>query len=90
MFPLVELKDEAVDWEGNAAADINRINHTDIELVAVVWLDGAVVTILSEAITDAWVEDSDILLGCISIPEWILGGESTCARSTRTARRIRT
>lgn len=36
---LVELDDKAILWEGYARTNINRINHTDIELVAVVWLD---------------------------------------------------
>lgn len=36
---LVELYDKPVHWECNASANIDCINHTDIELVAVVWLD---------------------------------------------------
>lgn len=80
---LVELDDKPVDWEGYTGTYIDSINHTDIELVAVVWLDIEMVTVLLEAIADAWVEDSDILLGSISVPEWILGGEGG---GTRTAR----
>lgn len=76
---LVELDDETVDRECYTGTYIDSINHTDIELVAVVWLDIEVVTILLEAITDTWVEDSNILLGSISVPEWILGGEGGCA-----------
>lgn len=36
---LVEFDDKTILWEGNAGANILGINHTDIELVAVVWLD---------------------------------------------------
>ena len=72
---LVELYDKPVDWEGNTGTYVDSINHTDIELVAVVWLDIEVVAVLLEAITDAWVEDSNILLGGIRVPEWILSGE---------------
>ena len=36
---LVKLDDKTILWEGNAGANIDSINHTDIELVAVVWLD---------------------------------------------------
>ena len=36
---LVELYDKPVDWKCNAGTNIDSINHTDIELVAVVWLD---------------------------------------------------
>ena len=42
------------------------------------------VTILFEAIADAWVEDSDILLGCSVIPEWILSRQSSGALTTST------
>lgn len=72
---LVELYDKPVDWEGNTGTYVDSINHADIELVAVVWLDIEVVAVLLEAIADAWVEDSNILLGGIRVPEWILSGE---------------
>ena len=36
---LVEFDDKTILWEGNAGANILGINHTDIELIAVVWLD---------------------------------------------------
>lgn len=36
---LVEFDDKTILWEGNAGTNVNGINHTDVELVAVVWLD---------------------------------------------------
>ena len=75
IFEWIEFDNQAEDREGNTSTYIDSINHTDIELVAVVWLDIEMVTVLLEAIADAWVENSNILLGSISVPEWILSGE---------------
>ena len=83
-YELIEFDNQAVLWEGDTSTNVDSINHTDIELVAVVWLDVEVVAVLLEAIADAWVENSNILLGSISVPEWVLGGEGSLTFGGRT------
>lgn len=80
---LVKFNDETILRKCDTSTNIDRINHTDIELVAVVWLNVEVVTIFLKAIADAWVEDSNILLGSIAAPEWILRAQAASTRSTR-------
>lgn len=86
IFPLavgkrIELDNEPIYWERNTATNIDGVDHTDVELVAVVWLDFEVVTLLFEAIADTRVEDSNVLLGCVVVPERILGADSFATNS---------
>ena len=39
VLEAVELNNKSEDREGNAGTNIDSINHTDVELVTVVWLD---------------------------------------------------
>ena len=81
---LGKFNDKTILRKCDTSTNIDRIDHTDIELVAVVWLNVEVVTIFLEAIADTWVEDSDILLGGIAVPEWILGRQGAAARGGAT------
>ena len=77
----VELDNKPVLWEGNATTNIERVLHTAVKFITVVWADNQVVAVFLEFITNAWVEDSNILFGCIFAPERILRDESTSSRS---------
>ena len=84
VFEGVELDDETEDWEGDTRTLIEGILHTTVQFVAVVWADNQVVAVFLEAIADFRVEDGDVLLGSIFVPEWELRDEaSSCGARAR-------
>ena len=68
-------------WEGNAGTDVFGINHTANKFIAVVWVDIKVEAFLSKLIADTWVEDCNILLSCVCVPERELGDEGAMGAS---------
>ena len=86
VFEGVELDDETENREGDTRTLIEGILHTTIELVAVVWADNQMVTVFLEAIADFRVEDGDVLLGSVFVPEWELRDETSSSRARARAR----